>query len=311
MMSDSILETPASKKIMGMPVYSCQEGLYLGNIRTMLLDAKNYLVQGFLVERRRAAREDRILPLGAVRSFGKDGITVNSVADMERIGQSSKYIRAIRHPLIIIGSRVFTTAGRTLGKVEDYRFNTETGLISGFEISPDGFFKEKTLVHGKYLIAISGRTIMLQEEAASDVIGLGSGFIGNMGNAASSVKEKAGEIMANTAQITKKVSANLNEKMGKFIKGEDTDTDTDTNTDTDEDMKECGEAGMGNIPEAGIPEKASDESDNESCPQDKADSPAADISAADMPKEAMAESSQEKSAATDNNGAENMAEYIK
>ena len=311
MMSDSILETPASKKIMGMPVYSCQEGLYLGNIRTMLLDAKNYLVQGFLVERRRAAREDRILPLGAVRSFGKDGITVNSVADMERIGQSSKYIRAIRHPLIIIGSRVFTTAGRTLGKVEDYRFNTETGLISGFEISPDGFFKEKTLVHGKYLIAISGRTIMLQEEAASDVIGLGSGFIGNMGNAASSVKEKAGEIMANTAQITKKVSANLNEKMGKFIKGEDTDTNTYTNTDTDEDMKECGEAGMGNIPEAGIPEKASDESDNESCPQDKADSPAADISAADMPKEAMAEGSQEKSAATDNNGAENMAEYIK
>ncbi len=307
MMSDSILETPASKKIMGMPVYSCQEGLYLGNIRTMLLDAKNYLVQGFLVERRRAAREDRILPLGAVRSFGKDGITVNSVADMERIGQSSKYIRAIRHPLIIIGSRVFTTAGRTLGKVEDYRFNTETGLISGFEISPDGFFKEKTLVHGKYLIAISGRTIMLQEEAASDVIGLGSGFIGNMGNAASSVKEKAGEIMANTAQITKKVSANLNEKMGKFIKGED----TDTNSDTDEDMKECGEAGMENMPEAGIPEKASDESDNESCLQDKADSPAADISAADMPKEAMAEGSQEKSAATDNNGAENMAEHIK
>ena len=95
--------------------------------------------------------------------------------------------------------------------------------------------------------------------------------------------------------------------MGKFIKGED----TDTNSDTDEDMKECGEAGMENMPEAGIPEKASDESDNESCLQDKADSPAADISAADMPKEAMAEGSQEKSAATDNNGAENMAEYIK
>lgn len=144
-----------SRKIIAMPVYSCKEGLYLGNIKTLLVDIKNTIVQEFVIERRRLSKDERILPFAAVHSFGEDGITIDSAAQLERRGQSSQFIRAQRHPVAIIGSRVFTTAGRTLGKIEEYRFDSETGDISGLEISPDGFFKVRSLVKGEHIIRYS------------------------------------------------------------------------------------------------------------------------------------------------------------
>jgi uncharacterized protein YrrD len=210
-----------SRKIIGMPVYSCKEGLYLGNIKNLLVDIRGCLVQGFVVERRRMSKDEKIIPFTAIHSFGDDGITIETATQMERRGQSPQYIRALRHPIAIIGSRVFTTAGRTLGKVEEYRFDHETGDISGLEISPDGFFKVRSLVKGEYIIAITGNTVMLNDIAANDAEEIENVFISNVGNAAETVKEKAGEIINNTADLTRRFSSNISEKMERFKKREE------------------------------------------------------------------------------------------
>lgn len=217
-MSEKVVRDISTKKIIGMPVYSCNEGLYLGNIRQLLVDAKACSIQGFVLERRRMGKDERILPFEAVYNFGEDGVTVETVNSIERRGQSSKFIRALRHPVTIIGSRVFTTGGRTLGKIEEYRFNSATGQISGLEIAPDGFFKVRSLVNGKHIIAIAGRTVMLKDEATDDALEIENTFLSNMGNAAETVKEKASEFMNNTADMTKRLSANIGEKMEKMKK---------------------------------------------------------------------------------------------
>lgn len=217
-MSEKVVRDISTKKIIGMPVYSCNEGLYLGNIRQLLVDAKACAIQGFVLERRRMGKDERILPFEAVYNFGEDGVTVETVNSIERRGQSSKFIRALRHPVTIIGSRVFTTGGRTLGKIEEYRFNSATGQISGLEIAPDGFFKVRSLVNGKHIIAIAGRTVMLKDEATDDALEIENTFLSNMGNAAETVKEKASEFMSSTADMTKRLSANIGEKMEKMKK---------------------------------------------------------------------------------------------
>ncbi len=211
----------AGKKILGLPVYSCQEGAYLGTVRSALIDQNDYVVKGFVLEKRRMPKEERILPFAEVHCFGQDGVTVNTAEKLERIGQNSKYIRPLRHPLAIIGARVFTTAGRTLGKVEDYRFDPKSGVLCGFEVSPDGFFKERTLVNGAHLIAISENTVMLREEATEDAVPLSS-----LRSTANLVKEKAGEFVSNTAGLTKRCAANINAQMEKLKKREPSSPDT-------------------------------------------------------------------------------------
>ena len=217
-MAEKVVRDISTRKIIGMPVYSCNEGLYLGNIRQLLVDVKACAIQGFSLERRRLGTDERILPFEAVYNFGEDGVTVETATSIERRGQSSRFIRALRHPVSIIGSRVFTTGGRTLGKIEEYRFNSATGKISGLEIAPDGFFKVRSLVNGEHIIAIAGRTVMLKDEATDDAMDIENTFLTNMGNAAETVKEKASEFMSNTADMTKRLSANINEKMEKMKK---------------------------------------------------------------------------------------------
>lgn len=145
-------------------VLSISEGLELGRVKQVLLDGSSYCVQGFVVERRRGGKDDRILPLAAVSGFGEDGLTVEHQSLLERKGASSKYIRALRQPLPVVGARVFTAGGKNLGQVLDYRFSPTDGRITALEVD-GGLFQQPRLVPGDGLIAISPQTVMLKERA--------------------------------------------------------------------------------------------------------------------------------------------------
>lgn len=209
----------ARGEILGMPVLSISEGAPLGHIRQVLIDGKTYCVQGFVVEKRRGGKDDRILPFPAVVSFGEDGVTIERQAQLERKGASHQYLRALRRPLAIIGSRVFTTNGKTLGKVEEYRFSTTDGAISGLEIS-GGLFKESMLVKGKYIIAISPQTVMLKDEAIGEAVAVENAFRANMENAAETVREHAAALKTSTVDATKKLSASFSDAVSR-LRGRD------------------------------------------------------------------------------------------
>lgn len=183
------------------------------------------------------SKYERILPFAAVHNFGDDGVTVETSALLERRGQNSQYVRALHHPVAIIGSRVFTTAGRTIGKIEDYLFSSEDGKITGLEIAPDGFFKERSLVKGEHLIAVSGNTAMIKDEAIEDAIAIENPFISNIGAMADNMREKAGEFISNTTDFTKRISTNINERIDKIRKREE---DFLNEYDEDEEQPEEG-----------------------------------------------------------------------
>ncbi|MBQ6807935.1 MAG: PRC-barrel domain-containing protein [Firmicutes bacterium] len=205
-----------SKSMIGMPLYSIQEGIPLGLIKQILISGKNKAVEGFLVEKRRFSREEKILPFPAVSGFGEDTLTVERQTLLERKGQNQQFLQAIRSPLPIIGARVFTAGGKTLGKVEEYRFSVEDGRISGLEIAGDGFFRVRSLVDGSCIIAIAPRTIMLKDEALETAVALENSFVLGMETAAAAVLEKASDIKSNASEAGRKLSANFNEAMGRL-----------------------------------------------------------------------------------------------
>lgn len=150
--------------VLGMEVISIQEGANLGQVRQVLLDGKSYRVQGFLVERRKQGKEERILPFSAVHSFGEDSITIESQQMLERKGASLQYIRALRQPLRIIGTRAFTTDGNSLGKVEEFCFSLADGSITALEVA-GSYFPEPMRIPGEDIIAIAPQTTMLKADA--------------------------------------------------------------------------------------------------------------------------------------------------
>ena len=103
-----------------------------------------------------------------------------------------------------------------MGKVEEYRFSTIDGGITGLEIAGDGFFKVRSLVDGATIIAIAPRTIMLKDAAITSAIALENSFLAGVESAAAIVREKAVDLKNNASEAGKKLSANFNEAVSKL-----------------------------------------------------------------------------------------------
>ena len=74
----------ASKKTLGMPVYSIREGQNLGYVKTLVMDPQEKAVIALIIERRRMTREERIIPFVHIQSIGDDVIVVDKAASAER-----------------------------------------------------------------------------------------------------------------------------------------------------------------------------------------------------------------------------------
>jgi len=215
-MEENVRQERTSKSMIGMPVLSIAEGQPLGQIKQILIDVKNKAVQAFVLERRRFSRDERILPFAAISGFGEDTITIEKYSLLERKGQSYQYVRALRQPLPLIGARVFTAGGRTLGKVEEYRFSLKDGSITGLEIAGDGLFKNRTLVDGQYIIAVAAHTVMIKDQAIEAAVALENPFLTNMESAADTMREAATVIKDNAVVAGKRLAENFNEAVDKL-----------------------------------------------------------------------------------------------
>ncbi len=205
----------SGKKLLGMPVYSIKEGLNLGQIKSLLLDPKEQCVAALIVERRRFNREERVLPFSAIDGIGEDAVTIEKAALLERKGTNSQYLKALKHPIYLIGAKAFTIGGKTLGKVEEYRLRQQDGIISALVLNAPGIFKESIVVDRQEIITIAPHTVMLRDTAITNAIVVNNPLLTSMENAAELVKDKAVNLKNTTLETTKKLSANLEDRMNK------------------------------------------------------------------------------------------------
>ena len=199
-----------SKKLMGMAVYSVQEGQNLGQVKNLVIDAKEKRLLAMVVEKKRLTREDKLLPFAAVKSVGDDVVTVERGQALERRGMDASVMRALRRPVQPLGARCFTAGGKTAGKVEEYYFDVGDGSIAQLEISGVGLLTGKLLVDGRHIIALAPHTIMLDDEALLSSRPQENGLLSSM--------ELARDKAANTARNTVSLLGNSISKIRGVVK---------------------------------------------------------------------------------------------
>ena len=197
------MDTAASERsrsaVLGMRVMSISEGLELGQIRQIVISPE-YKAAGFIVRCRRS-RDERMLTLASVSSFGEDRITVESQNLLERSNSFARQNRRLRGPLTLVGSRVFTAGGKVLGRVEDYGFATTDGSLTALEIST-GPLQERLRLPAGYIIAVSPQTVMIKDEALTEASPVA-------GSLRSGINSAFGTLTEATRQGAKKLSSAL------------------------------------------------------------------------------------------------------
>lgn len=128
-------QTFKSKDISGKRVISYVDGKELYRIHDVIHDAINQKVLGFMVDESWLLARGRHIPLSAVRSIGKDAVTVDSEAVVHRTKDDREIDRVTQRHLDIRRHKIVTEDGEVVGRVTDFYFNGETGNIEGYDIS--------------------------------------------------------------------------------------------------------------------------------------------------------------------------------
>ncbi len=127
-------------EIVGRDVVVREGGKAAGKIKDVVVDASGRQVLGFVVSEG-TFRSTRVAPWAGVQAIGPDSVILATEASIVKADETPDIKSVLDKNLRVHGIKLQTTAGKELGKIEDFRFDQQTGAVLGYELS-GGFISD-------------------------------------------------------------------------------------------------------------------------------------------------------------------------
>ncbi|EGW39996.1 PRC-barrel domain-containing protein [Desulfosporosinus sp. OT] len=157
-----------SRKYLSLPIISLQEGQQIGYVKSLILDASTKSLAAIVVDPKGLFKDQRIIPYSKVVSVGDDAITIDKESHVEKTSNLPELLDLVKGKLTIIGTKMVTETGKTLGTAEEYYVDPKTGEITQIEISGgklEGFLSGKAWIAAEYITTIGHDVIVARKES--------------------------------------------------------------------------------------------------------------------------------------------------
>ena len=161
-----------SRKYLSLPIISLQEGQQIGHVKSLVLDAGTKALAAIVVDTKGFFKDQRIIPYSRVVSVGEDAITIDKESHVEKTSSLPELLDLVKEKLTIIGTKMVTETGKTLGFAEEYYVDTETGKITQIEISGgkiEGFISGKAWISAEYITTI-GHDVIISQKGSENTL---------------------------------------------------------------------------------------------------------------------------------------------
>ncbi|OLN28181.1 PRC-barrel domain-containing protein [Desulfosporosinus metallidurans] len=155
-----------SRKYLSLPIISLQEGQQIGYVKAIILNASTKSLAAIVVDPKGFFKDQRIIPYSRVVSVGDDAITIDKESHVEKTSNLPELFDLVKEKLTIIGTKMVTETGKTLGTADEYYVEPQTGKITQIEISGgklEGFLSGKALIAAEYIMTIGHDVIVTQK----------------------------------------------------------------------------------------------------------------------------------------------------
>ncbi|SHH05501.1 PRC-barrel domain-containing protein [Desulfosporosinus lacus] len=155
-----------SRKFLSLPIISLQEGQQLGYVKSLILNAGTKSLAAIVVDPKGFFKDQRIIPYSKVVSVGDDAITIDKESHVEKSSSLPELLDLVKEKLTIIGTKMVTETGKTLGTADEYYVDPSTGKITQIEISGgklEGFLNGKAWISAEYITTIGHDVIVIQK----------------------------------------------------------------------------------------------------------------------------------------------------
>ena len=161
-----------SRKFLSLPIISLQEGQQLGYVKSLILNASSKSLAAIVVDPKGFFKDQRIIPYSKVVSVGDDAITINKESHVEKTSSLPELLDLVKEKLTIIGTKMVTETGKTLGTADEFYVDPSTGKITKIEISGgklEGFLNGKAWISAEYITTI-GHDIIVAQKGSESVL---------------------------------------------------------------------------------------------------------------------------------------------
>jgi uncharacterized protein YrrD len=130
--------------VIGRRVMAREGGQEIGKVADIFVDPAGKQVLGFLISTGGLGGK-KAAPWAALQAIGPDSVVLDSVGSVVKPDKVPEIKEILDKELAVRGLQLHTTQGKTLGKIEDFRFDEQSGAIEGFELS-GGVFGHKSIL---------------------------------------------------------------------------------------------------------------------------------------------------------------------
>ncbi|WP_227763969.1 PRC-barrel domain-containing protein [Zhaonella formicivorans] len=213
-----------SKKLLGMPIVSLENGEQIGKVKGLILDPQGLNIAALVLEQKGVwFKEARVISFEHIKSAGEHAVTVGHTKYAERASALPQIMQLMKSGVGVIGAKVLTQDGSLLGTVEEFMFDPVTGRITSLEISGrllDSLFKGKAYLPTEAIVTLGKHAIIVQEGAEQKLERSDSGLQETM----KTVKEAGTKMWASTVETTKRLGEQLTKSVEKFTSDEEEET---------------------------------------------------------------------------------------
>lgn len=199
-----------SRKFLSLPIISLREGQHIGYVKNLILDPVSKTLAAIVVDPKGFFKDQRIIPYSKVISVGEDAITIDKGNHVEKPVNIPEILDLLKEKLSVIGTKVVTETGKTLGVAEEYYIDPANGQMTRIEISGgkvEGLLNGKAMLSAEHIMTIGQDVIVAEKGSENELMVADKGLSDTFKTLIHSTSHLASEATHTIGQYFKKEKA--------------------------------------------------------------------------------------------------------
>jgi uncharacterized protein YrrD len=122
------------RDIVRLPVITRDTGTKVGQVEDLVVNRQGTRVLGLVVGEKKPLGSTRVVAWSAVLVAGLDAVIIDTEKSVTKASRVPEIKEVLERGFVLQDSRVETTAGRNLGKIENFFFYGDSGMVGGYEL---------------------------------------------------------------------------------------------------------------------------------------------------------------------------------
>ncbi len=118
-----------------LPIVTLDRGEKVGEVKDLIIDRHGVQVVGLVVDEKGLFGDVHVVPWAEVEKVGLDTVIIKRAGSVVKSATVPEISEILERDYVLYGRLVGTREGTELGKLENFFFDRDTGVVEGFELS--------------------------------------------------------------------------------------------------------------------------------------------------------------------------------